>query len=95
MCDEVMSSATGCGHRDPVVADESRTNTDDVVLTTDLLGLVCHSLRATTLEPERSEFKYKKVGLSDFSLTCSRIYFDARPQAVKAAVKLICKRLFL
>lgn len=58
MCDEVMKSATGCGQRDSAVADESSgTNTDIVVLTTDLLRLVCHSLGATTTEPEHSEFQ--------------------------------------
>lgn len=95
MSDGVTSSATGCGHRDPAVADESSgTNTDNVVLTADLLGLVCRSQRATALEPEHSEFKHEKVGPCDVSLACSCISVDARPRAVKVAVELICKRLF-
>lgn len=93
MCDGVMKSATGCGQRDSAVADESSGTNTDVVLTTDLLWLVCHSLGATTSEPEHSEVQHNKVG-AIFFLTCSCIYCDAKPQAVKVAMKLICWQFF-
>lgn len=65
MGEEVLESEARCGQRASAVADESSgTNTDVVVLTTDLLGLVCHSLGATTSGPEHPEFRHNKAELS-------------------------------